>query len=801
MYNETLYYFTIIGIFFQVSAQIRLNEASNNNVNILKDWQDESPDWVEIFIPIGFVNGYYLSDDLKNLNKWKLPEMNLLRDSFLLIFLSGKDTLLLNEFHANFKLKQTSEILILSKANVILDSVTIPVMHSDYSFQRNSDLSWTCTSQSSPKSENTNSDESCELSNFTINPKSGFYNESIEISIQHNLGKDIEFRYTLDGSIPIITSSLFNNSVRFDTSIAIRIRAFKKSKAITEILDRVYFIREKKHSVPIISLIISPEELFSDSIGLFSFGPNASPNFPYKGANFWSDKEVPCTMDYFVNSKNVQSAKIDLGLYGGSGCRTQNMKALKLLAKEKYNSAYFNYTFFKQKPAVSQFKRLVLRNSSNDFLNAHMRDGAVHRFVLENNFSFDAVAYEPCVVYINGKYWGFYNLREKIDEYFFLGKYHLNEDEVHLIEEDSTLLAGDLKAFDSLYRYCISQSLTDQKNYDYVSSILDIPSMIDYFIVETFFNNTDWPYNNIKYWKPINGGKWKYIMIDTDAALNAYPWSHHNIDHLAKILGPYGDKNKHVLILRSLLKNSEARRFFVNRYADLLNTIFQPEVLQNSLQKTIELLEPEMPQHYEKWGGSLEHWYNIINTEILEFVNARNAYLFEFLKLDFSLSKIQKISFNTIPQKAASLQINSIAIHKFPWDGNYFAENKIDLSYIPNKQYNFSYWIVNEDTLKSDALKLLDIDGINSITAVFDEIPKNELSRILYEDDKIIFEWYATENETDKLEIYDFNGKFIQVRNVDSVMGLNNLYISTEDKPQGVYFIKYRNRSFRFIVP
>ena len=97
------------------------------------------------------------------------------------------------------------------------------------------------------------------------------------------------------------------------------------------------------------------------------------------------------------------------------------------------------------------------------------------------------------------------------------------------MEEDSTVLAGDPQAFDSLYRYCISHDLSSDENYKIVEELLDISSMMDYFIVETFFNNTDWPYNNIKYWKPKIGGKWKYILIDTDAALNAYTWSFHNV--------------------------------------------------------------------------------------------------------------------------------------------------------------------------------------------------------------------------------------------------------------------------------
>ena len=792
-------YLCFLHFCFSLSGQVRLNEVSNHNEHTLTDGDGDTPDWLEVWIASGLNEEYYLSDDPVNLKKWKLPYSNVTVDTFLLILLSGKDYQNTYEIHSNFRLKESGDKLFLSNSVKLIDSVSIPFIQEDFSYQRNSDLSWSCTNFPSPGKLNNSKVATCNFIDFSINPNSGFYENNVEIKLSQKISSDIQLRYTIDGSVPTYSSTLLKFPLLFDSTVAFRVQAFQGDIPVSNVIDRVYFVREKKHTVPVVSIVLPPFELFSDSIGLFTFGKNAMPNHPYRGANFWSEREVPVSFDYFVNNKNVQSGKIDIGMYGGSGCRTQNMKAIKLLAKEKYDFPFFNYNFFSQKNQVHQFKRLVLRNSSNDFLNAHMRDGAVQRFVLENNFDFNAVGYEPCVLYINGKYWGFYNLREKIDEYFFLGNYGLNKDQIHLMEEDSTVLAGDPQAFDSLYRYCISHDLSSDENYKIVEELLDISSMMDYFIVETFFNNTDWPYNNIKYWKPKIGGKWKYILIDTDAALNAYTWSFHNVDLLGKILGPYGDQNKHVLILRALLQHKEARRYFINRYADLLNSICLPGILENSLEKTISILEPEMPQHYAKWGGSIHHWYDVLNNEIVEFARNRNHFAFDFLETNFSLKNKKSIIVNTIPAKSATIKLNSLSLYTFPWAGYYFPLNSIDVSAIPDKKFKFNYFLVDGDTIFQPNLSFLEINNVDSIIAVLEEVPSESLSKLFYKGSDIYFEWYQELKSNIDLLIYNCNGALIQRRTLDAVNGFNHLRLDMEDVVSGVYYLKVQGKAYPFV--
>ena len=54
---------------------------------------------------------------------------------------------------------------------------------------------------------------------------------------------------------------------------------------------------------------------------------------------------------------------------------------------------------------------------------------------------------------------------------------------------------------------------------------IDIENFIIYQVAQIYFDNTDWPGNNIKFWRPENG-KWKWILYDTDFGFGI--WGNNN---------------------------------------------------------------------------------------------------------------------------------------------------------------------------------------------------------------------------------------------------------------------------------
>ncbi|GIR59477.1 MAG: hypothetical protein CM15mP65_20580 [Crocinitomicaceae bacterium] len=52
-------------------------------------------------------------------------------------------------------------------------------------------------------------------------------------------------------------------------------------------VDRTYIINELNHELPVFSIITDDENLWDWNTGIYVAGPNAGPNYPHFGSNFW----------------------------------------------------------------------------------------------------------------------------------------------------------------------------------------------------------------------------------------------------------------------------------------------------------------------------------------------------------------------------------------------------------------------------------------------------------------------------------------------------------------------------------
>ncbi len=57
-------------------------------------------------------------------------------------------------------------------------------------------------------------------------------------------------------------------------------------------------------------------------------------------------------------------------------------------------------------------------------------------------------------------------------------------------------------------------------------------------------------------------------------------------------------------IISSLLKNESYRYFFINRFADLLNTTFLPENVRTYFEHYQDVVRPEINRELYRWAGS-----------------------------------------------------------------------------------------------------------------------------------------------------------------------------------------------------
>ena len=122
----------------------------------------------------------------------------------------------------------------------------------------------------------------------------------------------------------------------------------------------------------------------------------------------------------------------------------------------------------------------------------------------------DERSHESCVMYLNGDYWGVYELREKVDDIDFTD-YNYDQDSVAFLktwgntwvdvlinEQDPNTVFDE---WDDIRTYITGNDMTDMANYQYVKDRFNVGSLIDYFLLNSYVVNADWLNWNTAWWR------------------------------------------------------------------------------------------------------------------------------------------------------------------------------------------------------------------------------------------------------------------------------------------------------------
>jgi len=277
------------------------------------------------------------------------------------------------------------------------------------------------------------------------------------------------------------------------------------------------------------------------------------------------------------------------------------------------------------------------------------------------------------------------------------------------------------------YDFLINNDLSIPANFEIAESYFDLSNLTDYFVVQTYVNNTDFPNNNIKYWQPKKeGGKWRYILFDMDVGMGRYGWTKAHYDNFNWRL-ENADSNKFINILVSFLDNENYRNYFVNRYADLMNTIFTIENFTKETENTIAEIDDEMKRHFGKWTWpGYDVWQEDRIPSLFKYINERPEYQREFIRQYFQLENSVELKINTFPEGAGVVKINTITPEVFPWKGHYYNGVPVTLTIIPNNGFTFKNWesIHTISNQNSNETISYNFEKDDEITAYFEAKPE-----------------------------------------------------------------------------
>jgi hypothetical protein len=467
--------------------------------------------------------------------------------------------------------------------------------------------------------------------------RGGFYDEVLPLKL-YNIHPENHIRYTTNGSRPTAQSPLYEESLVLDQRlysksdiytivncpeqdfflpdsvphcIVIRAAVFDENDScVSRVMTQSFFISAlgcDTHGLPAVSLCADSLDLFDYETGIFVPGINYDPLNPYYTGNYFmkgDDWERWSNFEFYELDNTGVNQQVGLRTHGKQS-RWRGQKGLKIYARAEYGKKRLKHQFFETLPIIS-FKHLCLKPYGAAWNGSGCKDYIVGR--MAQHINVESLSSRACALFLNGEYWGVYYVTEKPDERFLEDHLDVNIDSVNLINIWNDLECGNSDNFYALRTWMESADLSDEEQYAYAEARIDIANFIDYYVLELFSANLDWPAYNVRMWQ-VGDGKWRWIFYDGDACLEEQSF---DVFANATYDGDegYPSSRRATLFFRRLLENEHFREQFVSRFNELASTTFSYQntkpyydYIKRTLQGEVpnQIARFNMPVNYATW--------------------------------------------------------------------------------------------------------------------------------------------------------------------------------------------------------
>jgi hypothetical protein len=641
-------------------------------------------------------------------------------------------------FHLNFKINADGDTLILTNpSGIMIDSIHTGKIPSDISLGLKPDGVSSRWYFDDPTPGKENSSKAFPVLSFTdpvFSAAGGFCYTPFDLSIS---GAEINdtIWYTTDGSDPGRDDSLYSGPISLNKSVVIRAIILGPDRMNRKPVTRSYLFTPDEPTLTTISLSTDPPNFFDYYTGIYMLGPNASQDMPNFGANFWEDWERSIHIELFEKDGRL-GMEADAGVkIFGAWSRAYPQKSLAFFARKSYGTDRFKYKLFPEIPFL-EYKNFILRNSGNDWNNTMFRDALMCSLLDQTNL--DRMAYRPASVYLNGNYWGLLNIREKINEHFLAAHHGVDPFQIDLLDTWSTPIHGDAEHYNKMLDFLYSNSPSIKTNYDQVKTMMNVENFAEYQVAQIYFNNTDWPGNNVKLWRPRTPeGRWRWIVFDTDFGFgiwddDIYKYNHNTLAYALATNGPdWPNPPWSTFLLRRMMENHDFKIDFINRFADRLNTVYSYQHVLQRINQINNQIAAEMSYHLARWnqlGENINTWNDNVET-LRIFANQRVTYMRTYISQQFGNLGYTRLTVQTSSSQSGTIRLNTLILTSFPWEGAYFKTIPVRLTARPKPGYRFVNWEGPVDD-RFGLSTTLTINDVTTVKAVF-EVDGSNLNEII----------------------------------------------------------------------
>ena len=445
----------------------------------------------------------------------------------------------------------------------------------------------------------------------------------------------------------------------------------------SEVVSNTYFVGLDDYGyegISVMSVSMDPNDLFDYDKGIYVLGKvnenylnkmNLDPwEFPYEFKNYAKEGrgwERPVEIEFFSEDhEKVFEQKAGIRIHGGFSVG-QNQKSFNLYARSEYDgNDKFTYDFFNG--GGYGYNKIMLRSGgSRDLYSTKLRDVFCQSLVADRAAGIQKGF--PCVLFLNGEYWGMYILQEAMGPSYIHDHYGIDKENVIIVKNDevSTDDPADMKLYTDILDYAANNDMSVESNYRYIEDKIDIQSMIDYYVTEIYVGNSDAFSNNLALWRvknPSGGeyrdGKWRWLLYDLDescgmitemnnASIDSFTDGHWRDTHPLS-----GD-----VLFSSLIRNDEFKERFVSSFSEITDNNFDYSKVHEKLYELADRCKDANIKSQERFRGDFvlsgydpnedftgpysEEDYDTDIAVIDEFFKERAGYITDYMKNDLGL--------------------------------------------------------------------------------------------------------------------------------------------------------------------
>ncbi len=610
-----------------IGSDVYINEICSQNKSCLLDGYGLYSDWIEIYNAGNTAVDLYgcgLSDNVSNNLLWTFPKDTVIgAGEYLVVFASGRLSTS-EELHTPFSLSKNGETLVFSTPDgVAMQKVTFPTLGEDKTYGRIKNGAMEVMNPTPGKAN----EEVVAAPTFSVG--SGFFDREFSMKLSSAAGTEIY--YTIDGSDPLTseTSMLYTGEITIrdrshepniysaytedgtatsisagtyykaptylvDKACIVRAAAKNSDGTFSPVVQQSYFVTDGEladyKDMTVVSLVTDPDNLFDPDKGIYVVGKK----WDWNNNDVWAEDSDPATMrnyhgrgkawereasiTIFENGNAVVEQNMGIRIKGSS-TRNTAQKSFNLFARSDYGASKLSYPIFPdntdwQGNVIDEYDSISLRASSAQ----RFRDVIGQNLISDREVA--TMEMKPCALFLNGEYWGFYEITERFSAEYIESNYGIPEKNVAMIKDGQIEEGAEIECdnfintVDSLSKL----NMTISSNYQKACDFIDVDSLIEHYAAGIYYGVCDWPNYNYGAWRntgaiingnPYSDGKWRMMSFDFDHSMGytyessmqgSKLYAYNSFTHM-------DDKNyAPTNLFIAMLKNEEFRSKFIKIY-------------------------------------------------------------------------------------------------------------------------------------------------------------------------------------------------------------------------------------------